>query len=71
MTEDGRNSSLYCVSTMYQENRFLGNFTYHMDNLRYVDTNEGDVSSFKGIEHIYQEEEVVYELLYHGGLLKA
>ncbi|MGZ0050929.1 DUF5680 domain-containing protein [Brevibacillus gelatini] len=58
------------LSNMYQEGRFLGAFEHVQDDLRYVDTNEGDVTFFQGKEFIYRRDEVVYELLYHGGLLK-
>jgi hypothetical protein len=59
------------LSRMYQENRFLGGFEHHAENLTYIDTNEGDMLSFKGMERIYQDGEAVYELLYHGGLIKG
>jgi hypothetical protein len=37
----------------------------------YVDTNEGDVASFVGQEWIVREGARVYELVYHGGLVKG
>lgn len=58
------------LSKMYEEGRFLGAFAHSENNLRYVDTNEGNVTLFHGKEYIYRDDEVVYELLYHGGLLK-
>jgi len=58
------------LSKMYAEGRFLGAFENVENDLRYVDTNEGNVTFFQGKEFIYRNEEIVYELLYHGGLLK-
>ena len=57
------------LSHLYNEGRFLGGFEYNDNTLRYVDTNAGNTSSFRGTEYIYQGEELVYELAYHGGLL--
>ncbi len=58
------------LSLLYQEKRFLGGFKQQTPKGLYIDTSEGDVSSFKGIEHIEQGGLKVYELLYHGGLIK-
>ncbi len=58
------------LTRLYQENRFLGGFEYTVDDLRYVDTNEGDVQLFRGKEWIEREGQIVYELRYHGGLVK-
>lgn len=58
------------LSALYQEGRFLGGFTYTGARGTYVDTNEGDVSSFTGREWITREGAKVYELVYHGGLIR-
>ncbi len=58
------------LTRLYQEDRFLGGFEHTVDDLRYVDTNAGDVSLFHGKEWIEREGQIVYELLYHGGLVK-
>lgn len=58
------------LTRLYQENRFLGGFASTVDDLRYVDTNTGDVSLFHGKEWIEHEVQIVYELFYHGGLVK-
>ena len=58
------------LTRLYQEGRFLGGFEYTVDDLRYVDTNEGDVQLFHGKEWIEREGQIVYELRYHGGLVK-
>jgi hypothetical protein len=63
------------LSKMYQEGRFLGGFQHSTLNSTYTDTNEGDVSSFRGYEWITRngiacEGVKVYELFYHGGLVK-
>ncbi len=55
---------------LYQEGRFLGGFEYTVDDLRYVDTNEGDFQLFHGKEWIERDGQIVYELLYHGGVIK-
>jgi hypothetical protein len=59
------------LTRLYQEDRFLGGFEYIVDDLRYVDTNEGDLQLFHGKEWIEREGRIVYELLYHGGLIKS
>lgn len=58
-------------SRLYLEGRFLGAFAHQEGALRYVDQNEGDVRAFRGKEQISRDGEVVYELVYHGGLLHA
>lgn len=58
------------LSKMYREGRFLGGFQHSALDSTYTDTNEGDVSSFRGHEWIVRESVKVYELFYHGGLVK-
>lgn len=58
------------LSQMYKEERFLGGFEYPYGNLVYHDSNDGDVDTFNGVEWITQNGEVVYRLLYHGGLIR-
>lgn len=58
------------LSRMYAEGRFLGGFEYREGELRYVDQNEGDVRSFRGREQISLGDEIVYEMVYHGGSLR-
>ncbi len=58
------------LSRMYSEGRFLGGFEHRQDQFLYSDKNEGDVISFRGRETIQREGVVVYELVYHGGLIK-
>lgn len=58
------------LSRLYQEGRFLGEFAHREGALRYVDQHEGDVCSFRGREQISRDDETVYELVYHGGLLR-
>jgi hypothetical protein len=59
------------LSKMYEEGRFLGGFEHDTENGIYVDTSEGDVASFTGREWITRGGVKVYELIYHGGLVKA
>jgi hypothetical protein len=58
------------LSRMYQEGRFLGGFEHEAQGGTYVDSSEGDVSSFKGTEFIVRDGVKVYELDYHGGLIR-
>jgi len=59
-----------CLSRLYQENRFLGGYAYVNGKDNYFDTNEGDVSTFRGKEWIEREGVRVYELIYHGGVIR-
>lgn len=58
------------LSQLYREGRFLGGYEYHRPPYIYIDTNQGDPSWFQGREYITLEGEPVYELVYHGGLIK-
>jgi hypothetical protein len=58
------------LSRMYREGRFLGGFEYQENDLTYVDTSEGNFESFHGREFIRHVQEISYELLYHGGLIR-
>lgn len=53
-----------------EEGRFLGGYEHTVGNTRYTDTNQGDVTSFTGKEWISRDDTTVYELEYHGGLIK-
>jgi uncharacterized protein DUF5680 len=55
---------------MYQEGRFLGGFNHTENDLTYVDASEGSPDNFHGRELIRREQETVYELVYHGGLIR-
>jgi hypothetical protein len=55
---------------MYKQGRFLGGFQHTSDKGMYADTSEGDLTSFTGKEWISRENVKVYELMYHGGLIK-
>jgi hypothetical protein len=58
------------LSHMYHEGRFLGGFEHAENDLTYVDASEGSVDSFHGREFIRRGQEIAYELVYHGGLIK-
>jgi hypothetical protein len=58
------------LSAMYQEGRFLGGFEYVTENGTYVDTSKGDPTTFTGMEWIERMGIKVYQLAYHGGLIK-
>lgn len=59
------------LSRMYLEGRFLGGFEHREGLLRYIDQNEGDMPSFQGREQIFHGDDLVYELVYHGGVLRG
>ena len=59
------------LSRMYEDSRFLGGFEYSVGEFRYIDTNKGDLTFFTGREHITRDNEIVYELVYHGGIIKG
>lgn len=58
------------LSTMYQSGQFLGGFQHRVGEYIYADTNDGDVLFFTGKEMISLNREIVYQLVYHGGLIK-
>lgn len=58
------------LSRMYQEGRFLGGFEHQVEDCTYTDTSQGDLTSFTGMEWITRDDLRVYELVYHGGLIK-
>ena len=58
------------LSRMYQEGRFLGGFEHIDNDLTYIDTSEGNPERFQGREIIRRGQEIAYELLYHGGLIR-
>ena len=58
------------LSQMYMEGRFLGGFGYAHGDFHYTDTSEGEFTSFTGKEWITRDGVVVYDLVYHGGLVK-
>lgn len=58
------------LSRMYKEGRFLGGFKHTEGNLTYVDASEGASECFQGREFINNGQDIAYELLYHGGLLR-
>jgi hypothetical protein len=53
-----------------KEGRFLGGFEHQIADYTYTDTNEGDLAHFTGKEWITRQGIRVYELVYHGGLVK-
>lgn len=58
------------LSRMYRQGRFLGGFEHTENDLTYIDLSEGNVDCFHGREIIRRGQEVAYELLYHGGLIR-
>ncbi|MFW5713595.1 MAG: DUF5680 domain-containing protein [Brevefilum sp.] len=58
------------LSKMYAQGRFLGGWQHTRDDLVYIDSSKGDLSHFTGYEWIEKDGVKVYELYYHGGLIK-
>ncbi len=58
------------LSKLYQENRFLGGYQFTDGDDTYFDTNDGSPETFFGKEWIERDGSRVYELIYHGGLIK-
>ena len=58
------------LSKLYQENRFLGGYKSVDGKDIYFDTNNGTLDAFTGKEWIERDSVRVYELIYHGGLIK-
>jgi hypothetical protein len=58
------------LSSLYEEGRFLGGYQYSVGDITYIDLNDGDISQFSGREWMLRGETKVYELQYHGGLIK-
>lgn len=57
------------LSKMYAAGRFLGGWEHQAGDLSYFDTSQGDLSYFLGREWIEKDDQLVYELVYHGGLI--
>ena len=58
------------LSQMYADGRFLGGWDHALNDLVYHDRSEGDLTNFKGFEWIKKSGQKVYELIYHGGLIR-
>jgi hypothetical protein len=58
------------LSALYKEGRFLGGFEHTVGPDTYFDTSQGDAACFTGQEWITRNGAKVYELVYHGGLVK-
>ena len=58
------------LSKMYLSGRFLGGYNHSSGQLTYTDTNDGDPLYFTGKEWIEKNGEIVYTLVYHGGLIR-
>jgi hypothetical protein len=58
------------LTKMYAEGRFLGGFEATDGDCGYHDTSSGDVGWFQGREWIDRAGKTVYELFYHGGLIR-
>lgn len=58
------------LSRMYREGRFLGGWLHTHGELAYHDTSQGDLTHFSGHEWIEKDDQVLYELVYHGGMIR-
>lgn len=59
------------LSHLYAGERFLGGYQHHQDGFTYFDVNQGEFTRFTGREWIERGGITVYELVYHGGLVRA
>jgi hypothetical protein len=59
-----------CLTRMYAEGRFLGGFEGVEGDCSYHDASAGDATWFQGREWIDRGGKTVYELFYHGGLVR-
>jgi hypothetical protein len=58
------------LTALYSEGRFLSGFKHQTSLGIYIDTNVGDVSNFHGLEWTERGGQRLYELRYHGGLIR-
>ena len=58
------------LSLMYREGRFLGGWHHAQGNLTYHDASQGDLTCFSGREWIEKDGQTLYELTYHGGMIR-
>ncbi len=58
------------LTALYSEGRFLSGFKHQTSLGIYIDTNVGDVSNFHGMEWTERGGQRLYELRYHGGLIR-
>jgi hypothetical protein len=58
------------LTLMYDEGHFLGGSEHQSGEYTYTDNNEGDLTFFTGREWISRNGATVYELVYHGGLVR-
>jgi hypothetical protein len=58
------------LTRMYAQGRFLGGFEHTMGEFSYTDNSNGDLDFFTGKEWITRDGVTVYELVYHGGLVR-
>ncbi len=58
------------LARMYAGGNFLGIFRHTEGEFTYIDTNQGGFDRFTGREWIERQGLTVYELYYHGGLIR-
>ena len=58
------------MSLVKADRPFRGPSNFNEGDWKYTDESQGTIENFKGKEKIYYQEELVYELTYHGGLIK-
>ncbi len=58
------------LSSLYKEKQFLGGYAHEEGDFVYTDANAGDLTHFTGTEKIICNDQVTYELVYHGGMIK-
>lgn len=58
------------LKTVNSEMPYRGNSEFCSDNFTYINKVKGSLENFSGKEGIYYEDKLVYELAYHGGLIR-
>ena len=58
------------LTRLYAEGRFLGGFESSDGDCAYYDASTGNAAWFQGRERIVRGDRTVYELYYHGGLIR-
>jgi len=59
-----------CLKKVSTKNPFRGPSKYKLNNYLYKNNTKGDINNFCGDESIYYKNKKIYELKYHGGLIK-
>ncbi len=59
-----------CLGLVKKDFPFRGPKNFKTRDFKYLNSKEGDISDFKGVEKIFFQGEEVYQLNYHGGFIQ-